>query len=130
MRSLKQGAKKEPKRRPSAAVAWARHGGLETTHLFHIAAFITLEMLPYRPTIASVNWEHQPLPVSITYAIFDKDVRLGVERDSEGLNSGSAMMKRAIELATLLKRGKGDSRFIDQNEKRAVTSRAGSHPSL
>jgi multimeric flavodoxin WrbA len=33
----------------SAGVSWLRHGGLETPHLSHILAFITLDMIPATP---------------------------------------------------------------------------------
>lgn len=89
----------------SAAVSWARNAGLETTHLTHLYAFLTLEMVP-----VSVHHCVSPLGASAVASpmgsgIFDKSIRHGVETDNMGLHSGSAMMNRAIELATLLKKG-------------------------
>jgi multimeric flavodoxin WrbA len=91
----------------SAAVAWARHGGLETTHLSHIYAFLTLEMIP-----VSVHHCVSPLGASGVASrdgtgLFDKDVRLGIEQDAAGLHAASAMIGRALELAALVKRGTG-----------------------
>lgn len=89
----------------SAAVSWARNAGLETTHLSHIYAFLTLEMVP-----VSVHHCISPLGASAVASpmgsgVFDKNIRHGVETDNMGLHSASAMMNRAIELATLLKKG-------------------------
>jgi len=89
----------------SAAVAWARHGGLETTHLAHIQAFMTLEMIP-----VSVHHCISPLGASAVatregLGLFEKDIRLGVELDQGGLHSGRAMMRRAVELCELIRKG-------------------------
>ncbi len=91
----------------SAAVAWARHGGLETTHLTHLYFFLTTEMLP-----VSVHHCISPLGASAVASpggmgLFDKEIRHGVEKDAAGLHSASAMMKRAVELATLVRKGSG-----------------------
>ena len=91
----------------SAAVAWGRHAGFETTHLSHIYAFMALEMLP-----VSVHHCISPLGASAVASpqgsgIMDKKVRLGVKNDPMGLHSGSAMMNRALELSTILRRGAG-----------------------
>jgi multimeric flavodoxin WrbA len=40
----------------SMAAAWLRHGGIETTHLMHTLAFLSLEMIP-----ASVHQGVSPL---------------------------------------------------------------------
>lgn len=89
----------------SAAVAWARHGGLETTHLSHIYAFLTLEMIP-----VSVHHCVSPLGASGVASrngmgLFDREVRLGVEQDPAGLHAASAMIGRALELARIMKTG-------------------------
>ena len=89
----------------SAAVAWARHGGLETTHLTHIHAFMALEMIP-----VSVHHCISPLGASAVstrdgLGLFEKDIRLGVELDQGGLHSGRAMMARAVELCELIRGG-------------------------
>lgn len=89
----------------SAAVAWARHGGLETTHLTHIHAFMALEMIP-----VSVHHCISPIGASAVatrdgLGLFEKDIRLGVELDTGGLHSGRAMMARAVELCQLIKKG-------------------------
>lgn len=89
----------------SSAVAWARHGGLETAHLTHLYAFLTLEMIP-----VSVHHCVSPLGASAVSSpegcgLFDKDIRLGVEHDRAGIHSAAAMMERAVELASLVRRG-------------------------
>jgi len=91
----------------SAAVAWARHGGLETTHLSHLYFFLTAEMLP-----VSVHHCISPLGASAVASpggtgLFDREIRHGIEKDAAGLHSASAMMKRAVELATLVRKGSG-----------------------
>jgi multimeric flavodoxin WrbA len=88
----------------SAAVAWLRNGGLETTHLSHIYAFLTLEMIP-----VSVHSGVSPLGASALASEdgsgeFGKAVRLGIEGDEKGLDSAKLIMERAMELAGLLKR--------------------------
>jgi hypothetical protein len=91
----------------SAAVAWARHGGLETTHLSHLYFFLTMEMLP-----VSVHHCISPLGASAVaneggMGLFDNDIRHVVAKDAAGLHSATAMMKRAVELATLIRKGSG-----------------------
>jgi multimeric flavodoxin WrbA len=88
----------------SAAVSWVRHGGLETTHLSHIMAFLVLEMIP----IGGHN-SVSPLGASGVSSpdgsgTFDKAIRTGVEKDENGLKSGRVIMNRAVEIATILKR--------------------------
>jgi len=87
----------------SAAVSWLRNAGLETTHLSHILAFMTLEMIP-----VSTHASMSPLGASAVTSqggtgVFDPDIRLGVENDHAGLASAAAVMERAIELAGLIK---------------------------
>jgi len=99
------GGKLKNKIGASAAVAWARNGGFETTHLCHLFAFMALEMIP-----VSVHHSVSPLGASAVASpngsgIFDKSIRLGVEKDLSGLHSASAMMNRALELSALIKSG-------------------------
>jgi multimeric flavodoxin WrbA len=87
----------------SAAVAWLRNGGLETTHLTHLEAFLTLEMIP-----ASVHTGVSPLGASGLASAcgsgeFDPAMRLGACEDDAGMSSAHTLMKRALELARLLK---------------------------
>jgi multimeric flavodoxin WrbA len=83
----------------SMAVSWLRQGGIETTHLTHILAFLTMEMIP-----ASVHKGVSPLGAS-AYASpggsgdFDPQVTLGIENDEAGLQSARLIMRRALELA-------------------------------
>lgn len=102
--NLKRGAMKN-KVGVSAAVAWGRHGGFETTHLGHIATFLTLEMIP-----TSVHHCISPLGAAAVASpqgsgLFDKSIRIGIKEDPMGLHSASAHMNRALELSALLKRG-------------------------
>lgn len=87
----------------SAAVAWLRNGGFETTHMTHHFAFLTLEMIP-----ASAHDCISPMGASAFSSpegkgLFDKKIKLGVENDSAGLESGRIIMQRAIELSYLVK---------------------------
>ena len=89
----------------SAAVAWMRNAGFETTHLSHICTFLTMEMIP-----ATVHTGISPLGASAVSSPngtgeFDENIRLGVKNDEYGLSSGSIVMSRAIELAELIKGG-------------------------
>ena len=88
----------------SAAVAWGRHGGFETTHLSHIMAFLTLEMIP-----TSVHHCISPLGASAVASregtgLFDKSMRHGIELDEPGLHSGRAMVERALALAEMMQK--------------------------
>jgi multimeric flavodoxin WrbA len=88
----------------SAAVSWLRNGGLETTHLSHLYAFMTLEMIP-----VSAHTGISTLGASAVASIrgsgnFDPSIRLGISEDDLGLESARAMMERAVELVKLIKR--------------------------
>lgn len=88
----------------SAAISWVRNGGVETTHLSHLYAFMILEMIP-----VSVHKGISPLGASLVASkagsgIFDPSVRLGFEEDELGLKSAKRIMERAIELVQLVKR--------------------------
>jgi len=86
----------------SAGVSWLRHGGMETTHLSHIFAFITLDMIP-----ATIHSSISPMgasAVSSRYGegIFEPEIRLGVNEDQAGIKSGEAQLSRALELVELI----------------------------
>jgi len=86
----------------SMAAAWLRNGGIETTHLTHILAFLTLEMIP-----ASTHQGISPLGASVLTSIngsgnFDPAVSLGIENDEQGLLSAQLILRRAMELAKLM----------------------------
>ncbi|MCG8615978.1 MAG: flavodoxin family protein [Desulfobacterales bacterium] len=88
----------------SAGVSWLRHGGMETTHLSHICAFMTLDMIP-ATTHASIS----PLGASAVSSrhgqgVFDPKVRLGADQDHAGRESAKAVLSRALELAGLIHR--------------------------
>jgi len=86
----------------SAGVSWLRHGGMETTHLSHICAFITLDMIP-----ATIHSSISPLgasAVSSRYGegVFEPKIRLGVNEDQAGIKSAKAQLSRALELVELI----------------------------
>jgi len=88
----------------SAAVAWLRHGGLETTHQSHFYGFYTLDMIP-----ATAHACISPMGASAVASLggggeFKKEIRLGVKLDEPGLQSGRVIMKRAFELHQLMKK--------------------------
>ncbi|MDM8535659.1 flavodoxin family protein [Desulfobacterales bacterium HSG17] len=87
----------------SAAVAWKRHGGFETTHLSHMYAFFNFDMIP-------VGCHHSisPLGASVVsskngHGIFEKDIKLGIFEDEAGLKSGEMIIERAVEVSNKLK---------------------------
>jgi len=86
----------------SAGVSWLRHGGMETTHLSHLYAFITLDMIP-----ATVHSCISPMGASAVASRhgegkFDPSVRVGIQEDQAGLDSGRALLSRALELVELI----------------------------
>lgn len=86
----------------SAAVSWLRHGGIETTHLSHILAFITLDMIP-----ATVHSCISPLGASAVSSlhgegVFDPSVHEGILQDQAGLDSAEVVFARAVELLELI----------------------------
>ncbi|HOJ15548.1 MAG TPA: flavodoxin family protein, partial [Deltaproteobacteria bacterium] len=88
----------------SAAVSWMRNGGLETTHLTHLYAFMTLEMIP-----VGLHGGTCPLGasgVSGTRGALGREGgrAQGVELDEAGLESAARVMARAIELARMVRK--------------------------
>jgi multimeric flavodoxin WrbA len=86
----------------SAAVSWLRHGGIETAHLSHILAFITLDMIP-----ATVHSCISPMGASSVSSRhgegeFDPSVHIGISEDQAGLDSAKALVDRAVELLELM----------------------------
>lgn len=98
------GGKMKNKIGVSMAVSWLRNGGLETTHLTHILAFLTLEMIP-----ASVHQGISPLGASACAGSngsgrFDPNVKPGIEKDEAGLQSARLILRRAVELTRLVRK--------------------------
>ena len=98
------GGKMKNKIGVSMAVAWLRQGGLELAHLSHITAFLTLEMIP-----ASVHQGVSPLGTSALASAdgsesFDPNIRRGIENDEAGLQSARLILRRALELARLVRK--------------------------
>ena len=86
----------------SAGVSWLRHGGMETTHLSHILAFVTLDMIP-----ATDHASISPLGAAAVASQhgegrFDPGVRIGIAGDDAGLKSAEALLSRALELTELI----------------------------
>ena len=86
----------------SAAVSWLRHGGMETAHLSHILAFITLDMIP-----ATFHSCISPLGASAVSSmhgegVFDPSIHVGILQDQAGLDSAQAVFSRALELLELI----------------------------
>ena len=86
----------------STAVSWLRHGGIETTHLSHILAFMTLDMIP-----ATVHSCISPMGASSVSSRhgegkFDPSIHIGVLEDQAGLDSAKALVDRALELLELI----------------------------
>lgn len=86
----------------SASVSWLRHGGMETTHLSHIFAFMTLDMIP-----ATVHSSISPMGASAVSSqhgegVFEPSVRIGVNEDQAGIKTAGAQLSRALELVELI----------------------------
>ena len=86
----------------SAGVSWLRHGGMETTHLSHLLAFITLDMIP-----ATNHASISPLGAAAVASRhgegnFDPSIRVGINEDEAGLKSADALLSRALELTELI----------------------------
>ncbi|MFV0437344.1 MAG: flavodoxin family protein [Desulfopila sp.] len=88
----------------SAGVSWMRHGGLETTHLSHLMAFVTLDMIPATNHASISPLGAAAVSSSHGEGTFEPSVRLGALADSAGLKSAGALLARALELARLLGR--------------------------
>ena len=87
----------------SAAVAWLRNGGVETTHLSHLYAFMTLEMIPVgAPHGCICQLGASAVASKHGAGAFDVSIRHGVNNDVDGLKSAQAIMNRAVELAKRL----------------------------
>lgn len=86
----------------SAAVSWLRHGGIETAHISHLLAFITLDMIP-----ATVHSCISPMGASSVSSRhgegkFDPSVHIGILEDQAGHESAKALVDRALELLELM----------------------------
>jgi multimeric flavodoxin WrbA len=89
----------------SLVVGWMRHAGMETTHLNHLLAFGILEMIAATSHDSISPLGGSALSSEHGMGRFDSAVRLGTKFDKSGLESGRMAMERALELATILKRG-------------------------
>ena len=75
---------------------------METTHLSHILAFITLDMIP-----ATIHSCISPLGASSVSSrhgegAFDPSIHIGIHEDQAGLDSAKALFERAMELLELM----------------------------
>ena len=85
----------------SMAAAWLRNGGIETTHMTHILAFLTLEMIP-----ASSHQGISPLGASILTSTGSPEKAqsvssLGMDNGGQGLLSAQVILQRAMDLVKL-----------------------------
>ena len=90
----------------SAAVSRLRNAGVEPTHLSHLYAFLTLEMIPATVHSGVSALGASALASRYGSGDFDASVRLGVTDDDAGAESAAAIMQRAVELAKLVSGGK------------------------
>ena len=86
----------------SVAVSWLRHGGMETAHLSHLLAFITLDMIP-----ATAHSSISPMGASSVSSRhgegkFEQTVRIGIREDQAGHDSAKALVDRALELLEMM----------------------------
>ncbi len=93
----------------SAAVSWVRHGGVETTHLTHIMAFLALEMIP-----VSSHFSASLLGAGAVSSPGGSGVwnppHIGIEEDEIGLQTIKPIMSRALDLARIMKNSQGRTR--------------------
>jgi len=90
----------------SLAVAWMRHGGVETSLLSIDYFFLSFEMIP-----ATVHHPGVLFGAGGTSSFggtgkFDPKDKLGILKDEWGLNGARELAKRAVELARIVKAGK------------------------
>lgn len=89
----------------SLAVGWMRNAGLETTHLSHLLAFGIFEMIAATCHDSISPLGGSAVSSSLGAGRFDPNVRLGIENDECGIESARLTMKRALELAEIVKAG-------------------------
>ncbi len=75
---------------------------IETIHLSHIQAFVTLDMIP-----AAIHSCVSPLGASALASrhgagVFDPAGHVGIQEDIDGLKSARALLDRAVEPAELI----------------------------
>lgn len=85
----------------SAAVGWARHGGIETTHLSHLLAFLTLEMIPVSSQKCVSTLGASVMTGPTTQLAQEDGKKLSLKQDKAGLHSAQKMVDRAVELFNL-----------------------------
>lgn len=106
----------------SLVVGFVRHGGMETTHMTQLLTFGMLEMIT-----ATSHDSISPLGGSVLSSEhgmgrFDPGVRLVTENDKAGLESCRVTMERALELATIIKRGTACNASLSRNRLNEVCS--------
>lgn len=85
------------------AVSWFRNTGLETTLLSIVSGIVTLGMIP----VGGIgDLGAGALSSKEGTGSFDRENRLGVFEDGYGLETGKKTVRRAVELATVIKAGK------------------------
>lgn len=85
------------------AVAWFRNTGVETTLLSIVSGMFTLGMIP----VGGIGGLGAGAVSSRGgTGLFERDKRLGVLDDGYGLETGKNTLRRAVELARIIKAGK------------------------
>ena len=88
------------------AVAWMRHGGVETSLLSIDYFFLGFEMIPASVHHPGVLFGAGGVSSFGGTGKFDLKDKLGIRKDEWGLNGARALAKRAVELARIIKTGK------------------------
>ena len=88
------------------AVAWMRHGGVETSLLSIDYFFFGYEMIPATVHHPGVLFGAGGVSSFGGTGKFDPKDKLGILKDEWGLNGARALARRAVELAKIIKAGK------------------------
>jgi multimeric flavodoxin WrbA len=88
------------------AVAWMRHGGVETSLLSIDYFFFGFEMIPATMHHPGVLFGAGGVSSLGGTGKFDPKDKLGILKDEWGLNGARALAGRAVELAKIIKAGK------------------------
>ena len=88
------------------SVAWARNGGIETTLISILPAFMALEMIPVGPHHgAGALGGAGGVTSDYGTGKFDPKDKLGVLKDEYGLRGARSLGQRIVEVSKLLKAG-------------------------
>ncbi len=88
------------------AVAWSRHGGIETALLSIDYAFLLMEMIPVSVPLSGALYGGGGLSSLSGAGKFDPEDKLMVIKDDWGLKGARAIVRRMVELIRIVKAGK------------------------